>query len=72
MAKSKNGFGALLMTLVASVMLILIGLFYFLVTLWIVKIGANLLDYTLDGNWAVLAASLLSVGSMIGSAIQKM
>jgi hypothetical protein len=57
--------------LIASVILIAIGLVYFIIALWIVKFGAGILGYTLDGNWAVLSASLISVGSMIGSAMKK-
>ena len=57
--------------LVASVILIAIGLIYFIVALWIVKVGSGLLGYTLDGNWAVLSASLISVGSMLGSSLKK-
>ncbi|MBW2981233.1 hypothetical protein KY360_07490 [Candidatus Woesearchaeota archaeon] len=57
--------------LVASVILIVMGLVYFIIALWIVKFGAGILGYTLDGNWAVLSASLISVGSMIGSAVKK-
>jgi hypothetical protein len=65
------GFGVL-QGLIASVILIVIGLVYFIVALWIVKAGSGLLGYTdLSGNWAVLSASLISVGSMIGSAVKK-
>ena len=56
---------------IASVILIVMGLVYFIIALWIVKFGAGILGYTIDGNWAVLSASLISVGSMIGSAIKK-
>ncbi|MBU0614547.1 MAG: hypothetical protein KJ601_00480 [Nanoarchaeota archaeon] len=61
----------LVVTAVASGLLIVMGLVYFIITLWIVKIGSGILGYTPDGNWAVFAASLISVGTMIGSAIQK-
>ncbi len=57
--------------LVASVILIVMGLVYFVIALAIVKYGAGLLGYIVDANWAVLSASLISVGSMIGSAIKK-
>ena len=64
-------FGNLAVTLIASVALILVSLMYFIITLWIVKAGAAVLGYTIDGNWAVLSASLISVGSIIGSSLQK-
>ncbi len=76
MAKGKvmKGIGAawsLGVGLVASAILIVMGLIYFVIALWIVKFGSGLLGYSLDGNWAVLSASLISLGSMIGAAIKK-
>ncbi|MFC1705002.1 hypothetical protein ACFLZ6_01590 [Nanoarchaeota archaeon] len=56
---------------VASVILIVLGLVYFIIALAIVKYGSGILGYTVDANWAVLSASLISVGSMIGSAVKK-
>ena len=57
--------------LAASVILIALGLVYFIIALAIVKFGSGLLGYVIDGNWAVLSATLLSVASIIGSAINK-
>ncbi len=74
MVKVMKGIGAagsLVVGLVASVILIVMGLIYFVIALAIVKFGAGLLGYIVDANWAVLSASLISVGSMIGSAIKK-
>lgn len=61
----------MVVTLVASALLIVMGLVYFIMTLWIVKIGAGVLGYNPDANFAVLAAALIAVGTIIGSAIQK-
>jgi hypothetical protein len=66
-----GGVTALLMTVLASVMLIFLGLVYFLITLWIIKASAGWLGYALDGNYAVLSASLISLGTMVASAIRK-
>lgn len=74
MVKVMKGIGtawSLGVGIVASVILIVMGLIYFVIALAIVKFGAGLLGYIVDANWAVLSASLISVGSMIGSAIKK-
>jgi hypothetical protein len=54
-------------TLILSVLLIALGLVYFLVTLWTVKTGAGLLGLTVEGSWLVLSAALISAASIIGS-----
>ena len=66
-----TGVGALLMTLLGSLLLIFIGLAYFVFTLWIVKLGSSLVGYAPDANYAVLSAALISIGSMVGSALSK-
>lgn len=74
MAKVMKGIGTAVsfgVGLAASVILIVMGLIYFVIALAIVKFGAGLLGYIVDANWAVLSASLISLGSMIGSAIKK-
>ncbi|MGV8086973.1 MAG: hypothetical protein ACP5N1_05050 [Candidatus Woesearchaeota archaeon] len=73
------GFGlkAMFITLIASFFLILTGLLYFMFTLWIVKIGANFIlpemwkAGQIEGSFMVLAAALISSGSMIASALQR-
>ncbi|MFH1106299.1 MAG: hypothetical protein V1787_00230 [Candidatus Micrarchaeota archaeon] len=59
-----SGLGTLVLT---TMVLVALGLVYFLVSLWIIKTGAHLLGYNdLEANWAVLSAALLSVGSLVG------
>ncbi len=70
-ASVAGGFTALLMTVAASALLIFLGLVYFMVTLWIIKFSAGWLGYSLDGNYAVLSASLISVGTILGSSLKK-
>lgn len=55
--------GALILV---SVFLVLFGLVFFVVNLWIVKFGSQLLGYSPDSNWAVLAAALLTVAGLAG------
>ena len=61
----------LFVTVIASVILIVMGIVYFIATLWIIKISSNLLGYAPDANWAVLSAAIVVVGIMIGSAIKN-
>ena len=61
----------LFVTVIASVILIVMGIVYFIATLCIIKISSNLLGYTPDANWAVLSAAIVVVGIMIGSAIKN-
>ncbi|MFA5797393.1 MAG: hypothetical protein WC916_05135 [Candidatus Woesearchaeota archaeon] len=73
------GFGvkAMLVTVIASFFLIIMGLLYFMFTLWIVKVGASFIlpdmwkAGLISGNYMVLAAALISAGSMIASSLQK-
>ena len=73
------GFGlkAMFLTILASFFLILTGLLYFMFTLWIVKIGASFIlpemwkAGQINGSYMVLAAALISAGSMIASSMQK-
>ena len=73
--KALFGFTALALTITASIILILIGLIYFIVTLWIVKfatgviIGKNIVENY--PHYIILTAGMIAVGSMIGSALQK-
>ena len=59
---------SLLMTLLKSILLVALALIYFTITLFVIKTGAAFLGYTLDGNWAVLSAALLTLGSLVGTA----
>ncbi len=66
-----KGIGNLALTIVASLVLILLGIIYFMVTVWIIKIGAGWAGYAvLDGNMVVLTAGIVTAAAMIGSAIQ--
>ena len=58
-------------TIVASALLIVLGLVYFMINLWIVKVGGGLLGYAPGADWAVLTAALLTVGGVVGSSFRK-
>ena len=61
----------LLVTIIASLILIAMGIVYLIATLWIIKFSSNLLGYSPDSNWVVLSAAIIVVGVMIGSAIKN-
>ena len=73
------GFGikAMVLTLFASFFLIIMGLLYFMFTLWIVKIGASFIlpemwkSGQITGSYMVVAAAIISAGSMIASSAQR-
>lgn len=67
-----NGVSALLLTILASVVLIFVGIIYFMITIWIIKVGASWAGFgALEANWAVLTAGIVTAAAMVGSAIQK-
>jgi len=68
---SEKTMESLLVTVIASLILIAMGVVYFIATLWIIKFSSQLLGYAPDANWAVLSAAIVVVGIMIGSAIKN-
>jgi len=71
MAGRRSHIRSLLMNALASIILIVVGLIYFIATLWIVKFGSRLLGIQPDHNYILLAAAIIAAGSMLGSAFQK-
>ncbi len=73
------GFGVktMFVTIIASFFLIIMGLLYFMFTLWIVKVGASFIlpdlwkSGQISGSYMVIAAALISAGSMVASAMQR-
>jgi hypothetical protein len=67
-----KGMSNLAVTVVASIVLILLGVVYFMLTIWMIKIGARWAGYSaVDGNMVVLTAGIVTAAAMIGSAIQQ-
>ena len=72
MNKVLSGMGSIATTVVASVILVLLGIIYFMLTIWTIKIGAGWAGYgALDGNMIVLAASIVTAASLIGSSLKR-
>ncbi|NIQ07942.1 MAG: hypothetical protein GWO20_20165 [Candidatus Korarchaeota archaeon] len=60
----------LVVTFVATVLLIILGIIYFGITLYIVKVASNLFfGKGLEANWAVLSAALLTFGALLAGAL---
>lgn len=57
----------LLVLVFTSLLMIVLGLLYFLITLWIVNTGAGLLGVYPSGDFLVLTAGLLAAASMVGA-----
>ncbi len=61
----------LFVTVIASLILIVMGVIYFIATLVIVRFSTGLMGYSPDANWVVLSSAVIVVGIMIGSAIKN-
>ena len=64
-------FESLIATVIASLILIAMGIVYFILTLWVRKFGSGLMGYNIDGNSAVLSTAVVVAGIMIGYAIKN-
>ncbi|MCH8003500.1 MAG: hypothetical protein IH934_02620 [Nanoarchaeota archaeon] len=64
-------FENLIVTVIASLLLIAMGVIYFIATLVIVKFSSGLMGYSPDANWVVLSSAIIVAGIMIGSAIKN-
>jgi hypothetical protein len=60
------------LTIVTSIILILLGIVYYMITIWMIKIGASWAGFSsTDGSWIVLTAGIVTAAAIIGSAIQR-
>lgn len=67
-----KGVAGLALTAMASAVLLLLGIIYYMITIWVIKMGAAWAGYTsLPGSMVVLTAGIVTAASMIGSAIQQ-
>ena len=62
----------ILILIFSSIALVIFGLIFFLITLWIVKFAAiDIIGLTASGDWIILSAAILTAASMIGSISKK-
>ncbi|HDH40848.1 MAG TPA: hypothetical protein ENG12_00335 [Candidatus Altiarchaeales archaeon] len=66
-----KGLTALPLTIVTSILLIFLGIIYFVITLVIVKVSIDLVAPGAEANWILLSAALITAASMLGAAIQR-
>tara|TARA_Y100000310_G_C20335380_1_gene647247 strand:+ start:51 stop:269 length:219 start_codon:yes stop_codon:yes gene_type:complete len=71
MARRESIIENFIVTIIASLILIVMGTVYFIVTLLIVKFSSGLMGYAPDSNWVVLSAAIIVTGIMVGSAIKN-
>lgn len=72
MGAIEEGLRSLVVTFVASLLLIILGIVYFGITLWVIKTASTYFFGTgLETNWAVLSAALLSTGAILAGALEK-
>lgn len=67
-----KGLANLTLTIVASMVMILLGIVYFMITMWMIKTGAawaGLADIT--GDTIILTSGIVTAAAVIGSAIQQ-
>lgn len=58
----------ILILIVSSIVLVLFGLVFFLISLWIVKFTSiDILQLNASGDWIVVSAAILTAAAMIGS-----
>lgn len=58
--------------IISSIVLVLFGLLFFLISLWIVKFTAvDILQLQVSGDWMVVSAAIVTAASMIGSIHKK-
>ena len=69
--RNEGLFENLIVTVIASLLLIAMGVIYFIATLLIVKFSSGLMGFTPDSNYIVLSSAILVAGIMIGSAIKN-
>ncbi|MBN1386234.1 hypothetical protein JW968_04665 [Candidatus Woesearchaeota archaeon] len=59
-------------TLLASVFMILLGIVYFMLTVWMVKIGARWAGLgNVAGNTVVMTAGIVTAAAIVGSALRR-
>ncbi|MBU1202323.1 MAG: hypothetical protein KJ583_03530 [Nanoarchaeota archaeon] len=67
-----RGLTGLTLTIFASFILILLGIVYFMATIWMIKIGARWAGFPdVEGSTVVMTAGIVSAAAMIGSSLQK-
>ncbi len=63
----KEAGGSILTMIGATIVMIILSIIYFTITLFVVKSAANIIfNGGLSGDFGVLAAAIITLGSMVG------
>lgn len=63
-----DSFGALVSSIIASIVLLLFAIISFFITVFIVQVGAGLAGYSPSGDFIVLSAAILATGAIVAGA----
>jgi hypothetical protein len=63
-----DSFGALVSSIIASIVLLVFAILSFFVTVFIVQVGAGLAGYSPSGDFIVLSAAVLATGAIVAGA----
>lgn len=67
-----SSLGGIALSVIMSLILILLGIIYFMLTMWMIKVGASWAGFTaVTGDMVVLTAGIVAAAAMIGSSIKK-
>jgi hypothetical protein len=62
----------IIVLVISAVVLVIFGLIFYLVNLWIIKFAAiDILKLNATGDWIVISAAILTAAAMIGSISKK-
>ena len=62
----------IIMLIISTIILVIFGLIFYMVNLWIIKVAADILEVTyLTGDMVILSAAILTAAAMIGSISKK-
>ena len=64
-------FENLVVTVISSLILITMGVVYFIFTLFVIKFSSGLIGYSPSPDMVVLSSAVIVAGIMIGSAIKN-
>jgi type IV secretory pathway TrbL component len=67
-----SGIEFLIVSLVASMVMLFLGIVYFGIMVWVIKATTTVFfGAGLSADWAVMAAALISTGAMLAGALEK-
>jgi succinate dehydrogenase hydrophobic anchor subunit len=63
---------AIVMMILSAIVLIVLSIIWFIILLFVVDVAADVVfSQNIDPNWGVLAAALITLGSILGGSMGK-